>query len=66
MSDGVIEKRYDEITRKEWATIEWIDITSIPDTDRMYVAGYPIHDPAEIIERYDQWEEARRILESAS
>ncbi|MBE3042661.1 hypothetical protein IMZ48_08805 [Candidatus Bathyarchaeota archaeon] len=58
-----VEKKYAEITRKEWATIDWVEVTRIPDTDRTYIAGLPIHDPARIVERYAQWEAARQILE---
>ena len=57
------EKKFEEITRKEWATIDWVEITRISDTDRRYIATLPIHDPETIIKRYNTWEEARKIVE---
>ncbi len=65
MTDVGIEKKFAEITRKEWATIEWIEITAIEDMERIYIAGGTIHNPADVVRRYAEWEEARLVREEA-
>jgi predicted RecB family nuclease len=55
-----MEKRLSEITREEWITFQWVDITEMGDSERMMLQRFQ-RTPDEMMQAMEDWEETEQF-----
>lgn len=60
-----MEKKLSEITRSEWIAINWIEITSMGDDDRIFSASYK-RTPGEAMQAAEEWDSTAEERESCN
>jgi predicted RecB family nuclease len=55
-----MEKRLSEITREEWITFQWVDITEMGDSERIMLQRFQ-RTPDEMMQAMEDWEETEQF-----
>jgi predicted RecB family nuclease len=55
-----MEKKLSDITREEWITFQWVDITEMGDSERMMLQRFQ-RTPDEMMQAMEDWEETEQF-----
>jgi hypothetical protein len=57
-----MEKKLSDITREEWITFQWVDITEMGDSERIMLQRFQ-RTPDEMCQAMQEWEETAEFRE---
>jgi hypothetical protein len=55
-----MEKKLSEISREEWISYQWADVTQMGDSERVFLRGYQ-RTPDEMYNAMMEWEETEEF-----
>jgi predicted RecB family nuclease len=55
-----MEKKLSDITREEWITFQWVDITEMGDSERIMLQRFQ-RTPDEMMQAMEDWEETEQF-----